>query len=267
MSSDTATENTPATTPDAAPEATNAAPAAPAREFSDAERMMLDHIRSIFDQANTEATVVLAASNEGQMVHNIRDENETDDKNILTYRKRIEQLDALREDAVRKIDGYIRENLLPKSDASDVEGARERYNTLKTRALGGLDLLGITVSDLPEDFPKLRTLRGGNVSEGTKGQPKPRVRLVTFKDKSGNTVEAVKETEKDGKTVRTSNFTTAAQMISKVYGGKVEATDLSAATFEAAGTQDLKSVPGREFTFSTSVNGANVEVTVYTPSA
>jgi len=236
---------------------------------SDAGAVLLGLMRQQVEQANVHADRC-AAQNVGKMVHDLRNDPETDNAEIKAYQEWLEKANAAIEAKTAEIDAKIKASL-PTGDV-DLEAEKAAYNGLKTSISGGKDVLRQLGVAIPEDFPVLKNLRGGSTGAGGSTGPKPRVGLITIDGKPSQVEKKVSVKGVDtGETRMVSNFTTAAADLSKISGGKVSTKDLQSATFEAAGTNDLKSLkPGTEISFSFSAGkdvetSKNYAITVFTP--
>lgn len=235
---------------------------------SDASAVLLGLYRSQVEQANVHADRC-AAQNVGKMVHDKRDDPDTTDEKVKAFQEWYEKANAAIEAKTAEIDEYIK-STLPTGDV-DVDAEKEAYNALKASIVGGKAVLRQLGVEIPEEFPALKNLRGGSTGAGGSTGPKPRVALITI---NGDPVQVEKKIVKNGvdtgETKLVSNFTYAAQELSKRSGGKVTSKDLQSATFDAAKTTDLKSLkPGTEISFSFSAgkdaeSSKNYTVNVYT---
>lgn len=189
--------------------------------------------------------------NVGKVVHEIRkDENATDEK-VVKYQKDMEKAAAQIEKWTKEIDEYIKANLVQTSSMSDeaYEAKKTEYAELKKGINNALKLaagLPGYSEEVFKDLPALVTLSGGTSGSAT-GTKRPRLASLTI---DGEEVFTIKETD-EGK-VKSFTFTAAAAKLS-TKEHKVNPSDLSAAAFAAAGTDDLSTVNDVEFNYS--VNG------------
>ena len=241
-------------------------PAVDAAEATKA--FLLGLYKSQVEEANKHAErVANSSTNIGKLVQDLREDENTQDEKIKEFQTWVEKIDATREAGVSKINEYIA-TLIPKNDI-DVDAEKAAYGDLKDQISGASQVLKSMHVEIPEDYPTLKNLRGGNTGAGGSSGPKPRVGLVTVNGEAIQKEVKVKKNGKEtGETKLSSNFTLAAQHLSKASGTKVEAADLQSATFEAAGTTDLKSLPaGHEISFSFSAGDKNYNVSVFTQDA
>lgn len=209
-------------------------------------------------------------SDKGRLVHEIREERETTDENILKFRAFLEEIDRKREEAVAQIDAYIAANLMPKADGNfDEEATRKALAEIREEIRAAKVLLKGDEADLPEQ----KNLRGtGGGGSGTGGR-RPRVDSIQVRvagtDEWTDVYKDQEDKNKPGTTRRVTNFTLAAQAVAKFAGRgtKVEVSDLQAAAFSAAGTDDLSTLSGKPFSFVFTAGEKNVEVMVTPRSA
>jgi hypothetical protein len=187
--------------------------------------------------------------NVGKVVHEIRKDENTTDETVKAFQTKLEKANAQIEKWTAEVDEYIKANLVQASSMSDeeYEKAKAEYAELKKGATAAQKL----AANLPgydaatfSDLPSLMTLSGGTSGSAT-GTKRPRLASLTI---NGDEVYTEKETD-EGK-VKSFTFTHAAEVISKESGQKVKPSDLSAAAFEAAGTDDLSTVNDVEFNYS-----------------
>jgi len=194
-----------------------------------------------------------------KLVHEQRTDENTTDEVVKAFQTKLAQLDARREKMISDVTEHIKANL-PKSEMSDdvYKVKSEKYAELRKGIKSTLKLAenipGYKDSDAFKDLPALKTLTGATAGTGT-GVKRPRLSYLSM---NGDEVFVMKDgkDEAGNKTqVKSYTFTLAAEKInSAVKGAKVKPSDLSAAAFESAGTDDLSSVDGVEFNYS--VNGS-----------
>lgn len=225
--------------------------------------LVADEIR----QANALAAQIQAAkSDTGEAIKAIL--SSSDDKKIAEYRAKkaeaeanIAKINAFLEDLEAAISEHAA-TLLPTADENfDVEEATKEFLALrksvttKTKALasfvpGGEEAVAKMLEEAGVE--QIVTLRGKRSSGGV-SKPRPRLSAATFNGQ--------KVADKDGKVT----FTSLAAHISNETETKVDADFLKGAAFNAAGTQDLSSLPDNtEIKFSVEIGGENHEVTVTT---
>lgn len=208
----------------------------------------LDLIKKETEQANNLADKVIHADNGLKLLHEVRDEKETTDENILKYRHAMEQMNLKVLEFQTKIEEYILANNLVDNTPVDVPAVTEEYKTIKARVKAMLSV----VSSLPggaeavKDITPVKGIPGTRASSsgGGTGVRRPRVSSVKC---NGEDIFI----EKDGKNV--TNMTVLATHLSKELGVKVESGDLRDAMFAAAKTEDLSTLNGAPFSFSVSL--------------
>lgn len=224
-------------------------------------------LRELIDNANTRADKLVAAGNTELLVHQFRDEAETQDENVLRFR---EWYNRANEEILRRqaeIEKYIVERGYVNTEPIDVEAVTTEYKNLAQQArdmsktLRSFPGAEEVLKDLPELKAAPGTGRGGGNSAGI---PRPRFAKIEYRI-AGTDEWLDVFTEKDGKTegekVRVTNLTILAQKISKDAGKdvNVSAKDLQGPLFETAGTQDLSSIV--EFVFTAGDKNYEVRVT------
>jgi len=199
--------------------------------------------------------------NVGKVVHEIRQDENTTDAEVKKYQEWYAKAEAAMEDRRKKIDEHIKTNLVKASEMSDevYEAKKAEYTELKKGAQSAQKLAALIPGFSPEifsDLPALQTLSGGTAG-GTTGTKRPR---LSFLSVDGEEVFVTKKDEKEGTESKSYTFTNAAAFISKKAGTKVSPSDLSAAAFEAAKTDDLSTVNDVEYSYS--VDGQSFMVKV-----
>lgn len=197
--------------------------------------------------------------NVGKVVHEIRKDEATEVPWVKEFQAWLDKAQAAIEDRTKKIDERIKAELVKASEMSDevYEAKKAEYAELKKGAQAAQKLAAALPGYSPEvfaDLPSLMTLSGGTSGAAT-GTKRPRLASLTI---NGEDTFTEKETD-EGK-VKSYTFTHAADVISKDAGTKVKPSDLSAAAFEAAGTDDLSTVNDVEFNYS--ANGKEYALTV-----
>lgn len=226
------------------------APVLPNGDVFSAIKAMLS---GLIGKANEIATDVQNSRvNVGKVVHEIRKDETTEDETVKAYQvweaKALASMEAKR----KAIDEYIKTNLVKTSAMSDevFEAKKTEYSEAKktvnnTRKMAAL-LPGYS-DEIFADLPALQTLSGGTSSNATGSGPKrPRLASLTI---DGKDVFVTKKDD-DGNDVKSYTFTAAANYLSGISGHKVAPTDLSAAAFAAAGSDDLSTVNDVEFNYS-----------------
>lgn len=187
--------------------------------------------------------------NVNKVVHEIVKDEDTTDAKIKAYQERMAKANEQIEKWTAEIVEYAKENLVSASAMSDeeFEAAKAEYAELKKSVKSTLSL----AANLPgfsdetfKDVPPLQTLSGGT-STGATGTKRPRLAEITVNGEPAFTVKGEGDAQSKAYT-----FTAAASVISKASGVKVQPSDLSAAAFAAAGTDDLSTVHAVEFNYS-----------------
>ena len=214
------------------------------------------------ETANAAATRVINADNATALLHQVRDEIETTDENILKYRAAMDQIELKRLEFQSQIEKYITDNGLVDTEPVDVEAEKAAYREAKTQydALKGMFKL-LTNEDLPVsvELVKLPGTRAGGTGSTTL---RPRVSAVKV---DGTLIQGKGPKDKNTKEdTFVSNFSVLAAHLSKVTDRKVEVSDLHTHAFEAAGTKDLSSLNGKPFSFVYNVEMNDAENTVHT---
>lgn len=203
------------------------------------------------EAANAIATEVQNSRvNVGKVVHEIRKDEDTPHAWIKEYQQWLDKAQAAIEKKTKEVDERIKSELVSASEMSDevYEAKKNEYAELKKGAANALKLAAALPGyseDLFADLPALITLSGGTSGAAT-GTKRPRLSHLTV---DGNEVFTVKKSD-DGSESKSFTFTAAAAQISKDSGTKVAPSDLSAAAFAAAGTDDLSTVTSVEFNYS-----------------
>jgi len=192
-----------------------------------------------------------------KLTHDMRTDPNTEDEVIKAFQTQLARLDAKREEMISKVTEHIKANL-PKSEMTDevYKVKSEKYAELR-KGIKSTEKLAANIpgysDEVLKDIPVLKTLTGATAGAGT-GTKRPRLSFLSMdgeeifvmkdgKDEAGNKTE-----------VKSYTFTLAAEKINKaVKGAGVKPSDLSAAAFEANGSEDLSG--GVEFNYSVSANG------------
>lgn len=178
--------------------------------------------------------------------------NTSDDERIVQYREwrdkvraQIEQAQAKLDEQTKAITEYA-ESLATEGQDVNPDEVKARYLENRSKATKTRNLLAELFGKEAVDalgIEEVTNLRGTSSTGGATGIKRPRLVSATV---NGETVE------KDGKT----SFTLLTQHINKEHG-KIEGSDLRAAAFKAAGTEDLSSLDeGTEVTFTLTVNSS-----------
>lgn len=198
--------------------------------------------------------------NVGKVVHEIRTDPETEIEWVKEFQEWLAKANAAIEAKTKAIDERIKAEKVKASEMSDevYEAKKAEYATLKKGATDAQKL----AANLPgydpavfADLPALLTLSGGTSGAAT-GTKRPRLSNLTV---NGEEVFVLKDVKDSDEKVKSYTFTAAAAHISKDSGVKVQPSDLSAAAFAAAGTDDLSTVNDVEFNYS--ANGKEYSIT------
>lgn len=212
--------------------------------------------------------ITAATADTGNLVADIRTDESTADPTVKAFQEWLEKVQSAIENKTAEINEHIKANLMPSREDVDVDALKTQYNELRKvirEGLGWVKSIGGDISDVPD----LKSLRGGSSSAaGGNGPRRPRVNDILV---NGESIAQDVRNAKTGKVERKANFTFAAAAISKAADAKVEVSDLQSAAFEAAKTDDLKSLNGEPFSFNYNVGEGDkvktFDVKVYPRSA
>lgn len=221
-----------------------AQPAAPANPMLE---MVRTTVTDQITQANSLVTRINSATTDkGKLVHDLR--STSDDPRVVSFREWFEMATAEIERRTAAVDEIIKAELMPASEDFNVEEAKEQYKALRDSVKAALTFVQTVGGYDAESFkvPDLQNLRGGSSGGTGQGGKRPRLNRIWVGD------DLISKTVKDPKSQEereVSNFTLAAQHISKAVGAKVEVKDLQQAAFGAAGTDDLSTLGGKVFEY------------------
>lgn len=220
----------------------------------------MDTLRSESAAYNVLAERIVHADNAVRLVHEYRDDAETEDPNIVAFRDFKEKLLANLAAAETKIETYIVDNKLVDTTPIDVAAATEQakakaklvkeLKTVLSNFPGGTEAL----SELPE-LTKLPGVRaGGSTGAGGTGIKRPRLTSIT--------VDGV-NIEKDGKSTTgiLAAHLTKAEYVTAT-GGEITTSFLQEHLYAAAGVSDLSTLKGRPIEFSLAVKKGEAEETL-----
>jgi hypothetical protein len=219
----------------------------------------------LITNANSLADKLVAAGSKDLLLHQFRDEAETDDANILKYRK---WYNSVNEEILKNqaaVEKYIIEKGFVSQEPIDVEKITAQYKDLVSQARDMrktlLSFPGVekALEDVPEIKAAPGTGRGGASSAGI---PRPRFAKIEYRVAGSEAwidVFTVKDAGKPEEK-RVTNLTVLAQLISKDAGKdvNVSAKDLQGPLYETAGTQDLSTIV--EFGFTAGEKNYEVRV-------
>jgi len=224
--------------------------------------VLVQHITA----ANAHAARVSASTvNVGKLVNEIRKDDTSGDAVVQAFQAWYEQANAAIEAKVAEVDAYIKANLVVQPNAGvDLDAERAAYKASKAQVDAAMAVLtGMGVTFAEGELPVLNSLRSPARAAEAAGDGPKRPR---FANVAVNGTDVTREvTLKDGSVKRTSNLTLAAAYIAADSGEKCKPSDIGAAVFETAGTDDLKTVPGRTFEVVVNSGEKSYTVTVQTP--
>lgn len=230
--------------------------------MSDILDMVTATLTAATNAANEKAEKISAATTDrSKRVHELRTDENTEDAQIKAFQTWYEQANQKIEEEVSKVDEYIKGKYLTEVNEEELTALKEEYKELKAKVSAARKFAETAVPGYtPETFkdvPELKSLRGGTSGGGTGGK-RPRVERMSWaKSSEGPWTEiSAKGKNSKGEEVEKTNFTLAAQRLSTEAKTKVEVKDLQSAAFEAAGTDDLKTLNGRVFDFAYTVGDA-----------
>jgi hypothetical protein len=217
-------------------------------------------VTELINENNARAERLRSAGNSAALVHEVRDEKETDDARILKYRDDMEKANAEILRWQEEIEKYIRESGLVSVEPVDVDKETEAWKALHAQIKPMLTVMkNIGGDDSVNDLPEIKGIPGrGNSVSSAPGTPKPRVQRIRYQVAGSDAwVEVSKEKETDdGNKVNFTNLTVLSQALNKAYkGAGVSASDLQGPMFDAAGTKDLSVLNGKPVQFGFSVGG------------
>lgn len=207
----------------------------------------VEHLNSLVELIHS------ADTDPGRLIADIRDDENATDPIVKSFQNWREQALATIEAKTAEVNGHIQANLMPKAQDIDVDALKAEYGEGKKVVTQGLTWLkslpGYSEENSP--IPALKSLRGGTVSAGgTTGTRRPRVEDILV---NGKSIAQDVKNAKTGVVTRKANFSYAAAFMSKDAKVKVEVSDLQAAAFSAAKTDDLNSLNGEPFSFQYNV--------------
>ena len=189
-------------------------------------------------------------------VAELRTDPETTDEKVKAWQEREEKVMAALNAEREKINAYIKETLLTVNsdydETADVETVKE-LNGKIVAMRKYMEGVGATDEDFT-DFPESKSLRGaGKGGSGGTGAKRPRLSSVEYSLDYGKTFVDAAPGEDDPTT-----FSALATVLKGVTGHKVEVKDLQSAIFQEAGTDDLSTKQGQDFTAALTVGEQNV---------
>lgn len=238
--------------------------------FAPAFKANVDFIVELTAQANQRYDQIRAQENTASLVHEIRENHE--DEKVAGFREWREQLLANLADAEEKIENYIRENLMPKSDDEfDAEKAAEEAKTFADQVKAFKQALALMpgADEIVKALPTIHGVRkssGGSVS----GIGKPRISEVKLwnaktPDKVIPVFHETEDKKNPGVMKRNVSFTILAQWLKKNLKVNVDASELRELADKEVGgnTNEAYQNYGKPFTFAISTESDNyvIEVT------
>lgn len=225
-------------------------------------QIALQTVTTQVEEANTIAQEVASSgANANKLVHDLRNDDETEDEQIKKFQTFAAEVEAKLEAAREQIDAYIVANHLPDALSEDEVAERKvKYDGLKksVREIGSMlkaqeGYSDEWLADVPAMLSFSGRKSGGGGGTGTK---RPRLASVTV---NGDEVTAERK-NKAGETEHYVNFTVLANELT-TKDQKVSPRDLQEAAFTAAGTDDLSTVS--EVSFNFTVGEENYEINVF----
>ena len=224
---------------------------------------MASQIAEARNKANGFADQIIHAGNVNVLIAEVRDNSE--DESIVAFRTWLEQVEEAIAQKQKAVDEYIVSSGLVDTTPVDIASATEQYKVQAAMAkqfLGAiLAIPGVTPEDLPS-LPELKSIPGQRTARmgASAGTPKPRIASVVV---NGTEVrEDVKDPKDASKTRSVSNFSTLAKFLAKATDTKVEVSDLHAAAFAEAKTNDLASLNGAPIHFIHTIGDKHFEITI-----
>lgn len=193
-------------------------------------------------------------------VAEIRTDENTTDERIKAWQEREEKVMAALNAERDKVNAYIRENLVKVNsdydETADVETVKE-LNGKIVAMRKYMEGVGATEEDFTE-FPESKSLRGaGKGGSGGTGAKRPRLSSIEYSLDNGKTYVDAAPGEDDPTT-----FSALANVLRGVTGHKVEVKSLQSAIFAEAGTDDLSTKQGEDFSAAVTVGDKNVFIRV-----
>jgi len=222
-------------------------------------------LKGAISENNVRAERITNANNSQALVFQYREEAETDDATILTYRQKFQQAEEAILKWQNEVDAYILEKGYVSTEAVDVEAEtvawRESASTIKAMTKVLVTLPG--GEDAAKDLPEVKGIPGARVGGGSStGTRRPRFSSISYTVAGTDNWVDVSKTEGEGEdAVSKTNLTLLAGVLS-TKEHKVAASDLQAPMFDAAGTGDLSTLAGKPVEFGFSVGDVNYIVRV-----
>ena len=194
-----------------------------------------------------------------KLVAEIRTDEATTDEKVKAWQEREEKVMAALNAEREKINAYIRENLVKVNsdydETADVETVKE-LNGKIVAMRKYMEGVGATEEDFT-DFPESKSLRGaGKGGSGTRSK-RPRLSSIEYSLDNGKTYTDAAPGEDDPTT-----FSALAGVLRGVTGHKVEVKSLQTAIFDEAGTDDLSTKQGQDFSAAVVIGEQNVFIRV-----
>lgn len=211
-------------------------------------------------KTNQLADLLVAAGSTDLLLHQFRDDAETDDPAVLKYREWFNKISEQILQNQRAIEAHIVAKGYVSTEPIDVAQVTANYKDLLGQARDMKKTLSIFPGseELLKELPELKvapgTGRGGSSSAGI---PRPRFAKIEYRVAGAEDwidVFVIKDDK------RVTNLTVLAQAISKLGGKEVSvaAKDIQGPLFATAGTQDLTTII--EFVFT--AGSVNYEIRV-----
>lgn len=212
----------------------------------------LEILQTQTNAASALAEKVIHADNTAKILHEIRDERETADENILKFREFKAQICERLLAAESQIEDYIVKAGLIDTTPVDIEAATAEYKALVAQIKSMKDVVVSLAGNAEIALPPVPTpmpgVRKGASSASQGGTAVRRPRFSTIK------VDGVDIFEMKGDK-RVSTASVVAAHLTKELKVTVDGAKLREAIFAAAGTNDLASLNGKpiEFVFNVEV--------------
>ena len=240
-------------------------------EVDDTTRGLVLQYKGVVESANDIVRRVNASGDKaaGKILSDLRENS--DDETVTQFRAVLEEIDRRREEAITKIDAYIKANLMTETVLSpeEQEKCKAQYNDLSKRAKAGATWLesmpNIDAIYASLGVPSLLSYPGTRSGSGSgrgEGGKKPRLAHATI---NGEPFSAVITNSKGEKVEKVSFTLLAQELVKRVKdsghkGFTLTANDLQTAAFATAKTDDLSKVSEVEFAVTLPDSNAMVRV-------
>ena len=222
-------------------------------------------VTGLITQANPLAELVANAGNVNALVHQYRDDAETEDEKVLAYRTAMDQVSVRILEWQKDVEAHIIAEGYVSTSPVDVEAVTSEFNEFRKQIKAAVSML----KNLPggeeviTHLPELKSLPGARTSASA-GVARPRVSEVAVMAVDESAFTALHGTgpkDKDGNATRVSNFSVLARYFTR-SDTPVSVSELHAAAFAAAGTEDLASLNGTPFEFAVGTTMVRITPTI-----